>query len=67
MDLLDIFTLGQSALVGSQTTLGEFVNALVCGTSSRNDHITNAAFIRSQSSDFAGNCSAHLCSLSEGL
>jgi hypothetical protein len=58
IDRLDIFTLGQGPLVATQTTLGKFVNALVGTGTTRLDHVENAAFVRCQTDDFAGNGTA---------
>ena len=67
VDLLDVFSLGQSTLVGTQTSLGELVNALIGRGSSSLDHIQNSALIWGQSNDLAGNFSAQKRSLGRGL
>jgi hypothetical protein len=58
IDFLDIFSLGQSTLVGTQTPLGKFVNSLVGTASPGLDHIQNSAFIRGQSDNLTGNGTA---------
>ncbi len=65
--VLDIFSLYQCTLVGTKTSLGEFVNALVCGRSSGLDHIQNSAFVRAQSDNLTSNFSAQKSSLARGL
>jgi hypothetical protein len=58
VDVLDIFTLGQGALVAAQPTLGEFVNALVGRRSPGLDHIEDATLVRTQPHHLAGNGAA---------
>ena len=58
VDLLDVFSLGQSTLVGTQTSLSELVDTLIRRGTSRLDHIQNSALIRGQSNDLTGNFSA---------
>jgi hypothetical protein len=55
VDSLDIFTLGKGTLVGSETTLGKFVDTLVGGRTSSLDHIENSALIRGKSNNLTGN------------
>ena len=63
IDVLDIFSLGQSTLVGTQSLLGEFVNALVGSGSTGLDHIQNTALIGAQSNNLASNFTAEKGSL----
>ena len=65
--VLNIFSLDQCTLVGTKASLGEFVNALVCGRSSGLDHIQNSAFVRGQSNNLTSNFSAQKNSLSRSL
>ena len=67
VDLLDVFSLGQSTLVGTQTSLGELVNALIGRGSSSLDHIQNSALIRGKSNNLTGNFSAKKSSLGSSL
>ena len=67
VQVLDVFSLYQCTLVGSKASLGEFVNALICGRSSGLDHIKNSAFVRAQSNNLTSNFSAQKSSLSRNL
>ena len=67
INVLDIFSLLQGTLVGAQSLLGKFVNALVGSGSTGFDHIQNSAFIGTQSSNLTGNFAANQSSLGGGL
>jgi hypothetical protein len=67
VDILDIITLGEGALVASETSLGKLVDTLVDTGSTRLDHVEYAAFIGSKSSDLTDNGSDHRDTLSEFL
>jgi hypothetical protein len=51
----DIFTLFNSALVTTQSTLGILVNALVGRGAARFDHVENATLIGCESGNFTSN------------
>ena len=53
--------------MGTQTSLGEFVDAFVGRTSPGLDHIQNTTFIGSQTNDFTGNGTAQSDALAGGL
>jgi hypothetical protein len=58
VDTLDILSLLNGTLVGTQAVLGEFVNTLVgCGSTSL-DHIQNSAFIGGKANNLTGNFTA---------
>jgi hypothetical protein len=67
IDILDILSLGKSALVASKTSLGELVHTLIGRGSSSLDHIQNSALVGAQSNDFTGNLAAHLGALANAL
>lgn len=67
IDLLDVFSLGQGTLVGTETSLGKLVHALIGRGSSSLDHIQNSAFIGCQSNNLTGNFSAQKSSFGSGL
>ena len=58
VDFLNVLTLGQGALVGSEASLGELVNALVGGRTTSLDHVEDAALVWGQANNLAGNRTA---------
>ena len=55
IDGFDIITFSQGALVGSETSLSEFINALVGTGSARLDHIKNTTLVGGKTSNFPDN------------
>jgi hypothetical protein len=54
----NVFALRQGPLMGSQTPLGELVDALVRRGPAGLDHVQDAALVGGQAHDFAGQCAA---------
>ena len=67
IQLLNVFSLCQGTLVGTKTSLGKFVNALIGSWSSGLNHIQNSAFIWRKSNNLTGKFSAQKGSLAGGL
>lgn len=67
VDLLDVLTLVDGALVGPEAVLGEFVDALVGGGSSGLDHVEDAALVRGEAGDLARDLAAEGDALGDAL
>lgn len=67
INLLDVFPLHHSTLVAAKTPLGKLVDTLVCGRSSRLDHIEDALLVRAEANNLAGKRTAHLGALGSDL
>ena len=64
---LDIVTLCQSTLVGTQASLGKLVHSLICRGTARLDHIQNATFVGTQTGHFANDSTHQLGVLAQFL
>jgi hypothetical protein len=59
VDRLDVLTLGQGTLVGSQASLGVLVNSLVSTRSTRLDHIEDTTLVGRKAGDFTDQTTDH--------
>lgn len=59
VDRLNVLTLGQGTLVGTQASLGVLVNSLVRAGTTRLDHIEDTTFVGRKASDFTDQTTDH--------
>lgn len=67
IDGFDVFSFRQSPFVGTETTLGKFVNALVGRRAAGLDHVQDSSFVGCQADDLSGNTATQGDMFSQGL